>query len=42
MKFNIVLDRDENGVWIVESPSIPGCISQGQTTEEALENIKAA
>ncbi|MEH1829567.1 MAG: type II toxin-antitoxin system HicB family antitoxin [Nostoc sp.] len=42
MKFNVILDRDEDGVWIVECPSIPGCISQGQTREEALENIKDA
>ncbi|MEH2034095.1 MAG: type II toxin-antitoxin system HicB family antitoxin [Nostoc sp.] len=40
MKFHVILDRDEDGVWIVECPSIPGCISQGQTREEALENIK--
>ncbi|MEH1777598.1 MAG: type II toxin-antitoxin system HicB family antitoxin [Nostoc sp.] len=42
MKFHVILDRDEDGVWIVECPSIPGCISQGQTREEALENIKDA
>ncbi|MHC5772495.1 type II toxin-antitoxin system HicB family antitoxin [Nostoc sp.] len=42
MKFNVILDRDEDGVWIVECPSIPGCVSQGQTREEALENIKDA
>jgi predicted RNase H-like HicB family nuclease len=42
MKFNVTLDRDEDGVWIVECPSIPGCVSQGQTGEEALENIKDA
>lgn len=42
MKFNVILDRDEDGVWIVECPSIPGCVSQGQSREEALENIKDA
>jgi predicted RNase H-like HicB family nuclease len=42
MKFNVTLERDEDGVWIVECPSIPGCISQGQTKEDALENIKDA
>jgi predicted RNase H-like HicB family nuclease len=42
MKFNVTIDRDEDGVWIVECPSIPGCVSQGQTKEEALENIKDA
>ncbi|MFN9401017.1 MAG: type II toxin-antitoxin system HicB family antitoxin, partial [Dolichospermum sp.] len=29
MKFNVTIDRDEDGVWIIECPSIPGCISQG-------------
>jgi len=42
MIFNITIDRDEDGVWIVECPSIPGCVSQGHTKEEALENIKDA
>lgn len=42
MKFNVTLDRDEDGVWIVECPNIPGCVSQGQTREEALKNIKDA
>lgn len=42
MKFNVTIDRDEDGVWIVECPSIPGCISQGETKEAALENIKSA
>jgi len=40
MIFNVTIDRDEDGVWIVECPSIPGCVSQGNTKEEALENIK--
>ena len=42
MKFNVTLDRDEDGIWIVECPSIPGCVSQGQTKDEAVENIKDA
>lgn len=42
MVFNVTIDRDEDGVWIVECPSIPGCVSQGTTKEEALENIKEA
>jgi predicted RNase H-like HicB family nuclease len=42
MVFNVTLDRDEDGVWVVECPSIPGCVSQGETKEEALENIKDA
>jgi predicted RNase H-like HicB family nuclease len=42
MKFNVTLDRDEDGIWVVECPSIPGCVSQGATKDEALENIKEA
>ncbi len=42
MKFNVTVDRDEDGVWIVECPSIPGCVSQGETKDQALENIEDA
>jgi len=42
MKFVATLDRDEDGVWIAECPSIPGCVSQGETREEAIANIREA
>jgi predicted RNase H-like HicB family nuclease len=42
MKFNVTIDRDEDGIWVVECPSIPGCVSQGKTKEEAIENITDA
>jgi predicted RNase H-like HicB family nuclease len=42
MKFIVTIDRDEDGVWIVQCPSIPGCVSQGKTKSEALENVKEA
>lgn len=42
MQFTITVDRDEEGVWITECPSIPGCVSQGQTKEEAIANIQEA
>ena len=42
MKFLVTVQPDEDGVFIVECPSIPGCISQGNTREEALDNIKDA
>lgn len=42
LKSTVTLDRDEDGAWIVECPSILGCVSQGQTREEALENIQEA
>jgi len=42
MQFIITVDRDEDGAWITECPSIPGCVSQGQTKEEAIANIQEA
>ena len=42
MKFNVTIDRDEDGAWVVECPSVPGCISQGATRAEALQNIQEA
>jgi len=42
MRFSVVTERDEDGMWVVECPSIPGCVSQGKTKAEALENIKEA
>ena len=40
MKMAVTIDRDEDGVWVVEWPAIPGCVSQGQTKDEALANIR--
>ena len=42
MKITVTIDRDEDGVWIVECPSMPGCVSQGATKDEALVNIREA
>ena len=42
MKFPVTIDRDEDGVWIIECPSIPGCVSQGSTKAQALKNIREA
>ncbi len=38
----VVLYPGEDGHWVVEVPSLPGCISQGKTREEALANIREA
>jgi predicted RNase H-like HicB family nuclease len=38
----VILYTDEDGYWVVECPSLKGCISQGKTKEEALSNIKEA
>ncbi len=40
--FDVELSPGEDGWWVVECPSLPGCVSQGKTEEEALENIKDA
>jgi len=42
MKFVTSITRDEDGMWIVECPAIPGCVSQGKTRAEALENAREA
>ena len=42
MKLPVTLERDESGMIIAECPAIPGCVSQGRTEEEAIENIKEA
>ena len=42
MRLIVTIERDETGMIVVECPSIPGCISQGQTEEEALINIREA
>lgn len=41
-QFSVTAHRDEDDVWVVECPAIPGCVSQGQTHREALDNIKDA
>jgi predicted RNase H-like HicB family nuclease len=42
MKLLVTLERDETGMLVAECPSIPGCISQGRTEAEALDNIREA
>jgi predicted RNase H-like HicB family nuclease len=42
MKFLVTVDRDEDGMWVAECPAIPGCVSQGETREEAVDNIREA
>ena len=42
MKFIITIFRDEDGVFIAECPSIPGCVSQGKTEQEAETDIRDA
>lgn len=42
MKLPVTIERDESGTFVAECPSIPGCISQGTTEDEALVNIREA
>jgi predicted RNase H-like HicB family nuclease len=42
MKYRVIVEIDEDGVYVVEVPALPGCISQGKTRAEALANIKEA
>ncbi|MFH0922385.1 MAG: type II toxin-antitoxin system HicB family antitoxin [Fibrobacterota bacterium] len=38
----VVIYSGEDGFWVAECPSLPGCISQGKSKEEAIQNIKEA
>jgi predicted RNase H-like HicB family nuclease len=42
MTFTITIVQDEDGMYVVECPAIPGCMSQARTRNEADENIRAA
>lgn len=42
MKFRILIEPDEDGVFVAECPTLPGCVSQGRTRDEALANIRDA
>ena len=42
MKYRVLIEQDEDGVFVAEVPSLPGCVSQGETREQAVENIKEA
>ncbi len=40
MKFKVILEEVEEGGYVVYVPSLPGCVSQGETRDEALDNIR--
>lgn len=42
MKFKILIKQDEDGIFTSEVPELPGCISQGNSREDAIANIKDA
>ncbi len=42
MKYRVLIERDEDGVFVAQVPSLPGCVSQGMTRGEALSNVQEA
>ncbi len=42
MKFRIIIEQDEDRMFVAQCPSLPRCVSQGKTRKEALDNIKDA
>ena len=42
MKYRVLIEQDEDGIYVAEVLTLPGCISQGQTRAEAIENIREA
>jgi predicted RNase H-like HicB family nuclease len=42
MRYRVLIEPDEDGVFVAEVPALPGCISQGKTRNEAIANIKEA
>ena len=42
MKFRVNIELDEDGQYIASCPTLPGCVTDGRTREEAMENMKDA
>ncbi len=42
MRYRVIFEQDEDGVFVVTCPSLPGCVSQGRTRAEAQANIREA
>ncbi len=42
MKYRVLIEEDEDGIFVASVPELPGCISQGKTRDEAINNIKDA
>jgi predicted RNase H-like HicB family nuclease len=42
MKFSILIEQDEDGRYVVECTDLPGCMTEGETLKEAIENINEA
>lgn len=42
MRYRVLIEQDEEGAFVAEVPSLPGCLSQGETRSEALANVREA
>jgi len=42
MKYRVVIETDEDGVFVAQVPSLPGCLAQGNTRSEVIVNIREA
>ena len=42
MRYRVMIEQDEDGVFVAEVPALPGCISQGRTRAEVIDNVKEA
>ena len=42
MRYRVLIEQDEDGMFVAQVPALPGCISQGKTRGEALKNIREA
>ena len=42
MKFRVLIQQDEDGIFVAEVPSLPGCVTQGTTRDEAVANAREA
>ena len=42
LNFKVIIEQDEDGLFVASIPSVPGCATQGKTYEEVIKNIKEA
>jgi predicted RNase H-like HicB family nuclease len=42
MKYRVLIEQDDDGFFVAEVPALPGCVSQGETRQETLANIREA
>lgn len=42
MKFRVLIEQDEDGIFVAEVPALPGCVTQGNTRDEAIHNVHEA